>query len=838
MSRPGESEIDASAPTAVTMPTVDLHVRPPAVPAALAETMVPPAASPTDATAPGGDLPSADLPGLDAVDPATYALGVEIARGGMGRVLAARDRRLRRDVAIKVLRDRGGASARFEREALITARLQHPSIVRVYDAGRLRGDPFYAMERVRGRSLERLIAATANAGDRVALLPHVIAVADALAYAHSEGVIHRDLKPANVMIGSFGETVVIDWGLAKDLRAAEGEPSLAPADPDGAADTAAASGSGGDSGSLTIAGSVMGTPAYMAPEQARGEAADERSDVYAIGALLYAVLAGAAPISETASVRTGETGIEAGRRITPLRGRVPDAPEELVSIVERAMAHAPADRHATAAELADDLRRFAAGKLVASHVYSTGELIGRWLRRHKAAVAVAAAAVVVVAVLSVIAVRGILRERDRADAARAAAQDAQRRAEDSADNLVVHQAQRALATDPSLALAWLQRLTERGLGRDAVRALAIDAAARGVGFELAGAGDDLEAIVVSADGTVAFTGADNGAVWRWDLAARTGRALGQHTGPVEALALSPDGAWLASGGTDGNIHLFALATAADRVLVGHTGTVRSIAFAPDGAAFASTGEDGTLRLWPVTGAGTPRVLVTDAHELRPLAWTADGATLWTGTGDGRALAVPVAPGAPGATGATGAVRSLALHPAELRSIALSPDGAWLATGGEDGVVQLVDTTSLRARVLGSHADVVRDLLWTPTSTAVISAGGDAIVRVYLLAGGSTDLLGNTAGVKDLAISTSGTLVAAAGIDGIARLWPITGGPPRTFFGHRGSVKALALTPDDAFLLTTSDDNTARLWPLAAPPPPGPSLLPWLSSLTNLSVSPP
>jgi WD40 repeat protein len=834
MSRPGESEIDASAPTAVTVPTVDLHVRPPAVHAALAETVVPPAASPTDATAPGGDLPSADLPGLGAVDPATYALGVEIARGGMGRVLAARDRRLRRDVAIKVLRDRGGAAARFEREALITARLQHPSIVRVYDAGRLRGDPFYAMERVRGRSLERLIAATATPGDRVALLPHVIAVADALAYAHSEGVIHRDLKPANVMIGSFGETVVIDWGLAKDLRAAEAEPAPAPAPADpgdpsaGAPVAASGSGDGGASGSLTIAGSVMGTPAYMAPEQARGEPADERSDVYAIGALLYAVLAGAAPISETAST---ETGIEAGRRITPLRGRVPGAPEELVSIVERAMAHAPADRHATAAELADDLRRFAAGKLVASHVYSTGELIGRWLRRHKAAVAVAAAAVVVVAVLSVIAVRGILRERDRADAARAVAQDAQRRAEDSADNLIVHQAQRALAADPSLALAWLQRLTERGLGRDAVRALAIDAAARGVGFELAGAGDDLEAIAVSADGAVAFTGADNGAVWRWDLAAHTGRALGQHTGPVEALALSPDGAWLASGGTDGNIHLFALAAATERVLVGHTGTVRGLAFAPDGARFASTGEDGTLRLWAVSpGAdGAPRVLVTDAHELRPLAWAADGATLWTGTGDGRALAVSVA---------TGAVRGLALHPAELRSIALSPDGAWLATGGEDGVVQLVDTASLRARVLGRHADVVRDLVWTPSSAAVVSAGGDAIVRVYLLAGGTVDLLGNTTGVKDLAISASGTLVASAGIDGIARLWPVTGGAPRTFVGHRGSVKALALTPDDALLLTTSDDNTARLWPLTPPPPPGPALLPWLSSLTNLSVSPP
>src|SRR5512139_658913 len=166
-----------------------------------------------------------DLPELPAVDGALYAIGPEIGRGGMGRVIAARDRRLRRDVVIKVLHA-GAAAARFQREALITARLQHPSIVRVYDAGWLAGEqPFYAMERVRGTSLDRVVAGADDARARLALLPHVIAVAEAIAYAHSEGVIHRDLKPQNVLVGSFGETVVIDWGLAKDRHAADGEPS-------------------------------------------------------------------------------------------------------------------------------------------------------------------------------------------------------------------------------------------------------------------------------------------------------------------------------------------------------------------------------------------------------------------------------------------------------------------------------------------------------------------------------------------------------------------------------------------------------------------------------------
>ncbi|HUS28060.1 MAG TPA: protein kinase, partial [Kofleriaceae bacterium] len=176
------------------------------------------------ATLPGG-YTVADLPSLPRVDDQTYAIGVEIARGGMGKILSARDRRLRRDVVIKVMkRDGGMIDPRFEREALITARLQHPSIVRVYDAGVLGdGRAFYAMERVRGRSLEAIIAESKTLAERMALLPHAIAVCDAIAYAHSESVLHRDLKPSNVLIGPFGETVVIDWGLAKEIRDEDGQ---------------------------------------------------------------------------------------------------------------------------------------------------------------------------------------------------------------------------------------------------------------------------------------------------------------------------------------------------------------------------------------------------------------------------------------------------------------------------------------------------------------------------------------------------------------------------------------------------------------------------------------
>src|SRR5580765_4061088 len=186
------------------------------------------------------------------VDAAWYDVQDELARGGQGCVSRAHDRRLDRQVAIKELR--GGRDARwamrFEREALITARLQHPSIVPIYEAGRWPdGRLFYAMKLVTGESLGRVVAGCRSLAERLALLPHVVDVAGALAYAHDQRIIHRDLKPGNVILGSFGETIVIDWGLGKDLSG-----SIANED-----DTT--------SGALTTIGMAVGTPAFMAPEQ-------------------------------------------------------------------------------------------------------------------------------------------------------------------------------------------------------------------------------------------------------------------------------------------------------------------------------------------------------------------------------------------------------------------------------------------------------------------------------------------------------------------------------------------------------------------------------------------
>jgi serine/threonine protein kinase len=307
-----------------------------------------------------------------AVDPARYALAGEHARGGLGRILQAHDVLLDRPVAVKELLKVGDeAEARFIREALITARLQHPAIVPVHDLGRSpEGKPFYTMKMVCGRSLAELIQQTRTLAERLALLPNIIAVADAMAYAHGRRVIHRDLKPSNILIGPFGETVVVDWGLAADLDEAKRRSRCV-----STAYEIAASG-------LTVAGTVLGTPEYMPAEQAEGRSVDERADVYAIGAILYHLLAGAPPYEGNSSKEVLAKLVR--REPIPVEKREPATPRELATIVRTAMARTPSDRYATAKELAADLERFRTGQRVLAHSYSPASLIWKsirtWLR--------------------------------------------------------------------------------------------------------------------------------------------------------------------------------------------------------------------------------------------------------------------------------------------------------------------------------------------------------------------------------------------------------------------------------------------------------------------------
>ena len=338
-----------------------------------------------------------------AVHGRSYALGAELARGGMGRVLRAKDEHLGRPVAIK-LSTVGSAvnDTRFQREIELTARLQHPNIIPIYDAGELDGAPFYAMRPVAGQRLDERIATATTREQRLLLLPHVLAVVDAVAYAHRQGVIHRDLKPQNVLVGEFGETVVIDWGLGKQIGEPEDPRASVPnLDP-----------------TKTALGSIVGTPGYMAPEQARGEDTDRRTDVYALGCILFQTLTGEPPrkgSSEAAIVLAAE-----GEPIDVAR-RAPDLPGDLRAIIAKAAQPDPAKRYADAGELGADLRRYQAGLLVDAYRYRWYQRVGRGLRRHRTAVAVIASVVVSGALIGGVAIEKVIGERDRANTERAAA---------------------------------------------------------------------------------------------------------------------------------------------------------------------------------------------------------------------------------------------------------------------------------------------------------------------------------------------------------------------------------------------------------------------------------
>ena len=326
----------------------------------------------------------------------------EMARGGMGAVLSVFDRNLRRDMAMKVMLQQSGAQsegssramARFLDEAQITGQLEHPGIVPVHELGvDAEGRVYFTMKLVQGEELGSLYKrawAEEDGWSVTRVLGLFLRVCEAMAYAHSRGVIHRDLKPANVMVGAFGEVYVMDWGLArihgeedaveKDL-APDKDAELVQSDREDLREQSP------DSSFMTMQGDIMGTPAYMAPEQARGAIAemDERSDVYAIGAMLYELLAGRRPYStltENPNLIALLNMIREGSP-SPIHEFFPEVPPELEAICEKAMSHDKAGRYGDVGELADDLRNYLEGRVVAA--YETGALaeLKKWVRRNR-----------------------------------------------------------------------------------------------------------------------------------------------------------------------------------------------------------------------------------------------------------------------------------------------------------------------------------------------------------------------------------------------------------------------------------------------------------------------
>jgi len=347
-----------------------------------------------------------------------YIIAQEIARGGMGAILRAADCDIRREVAIKYLLDQTDTrkKLRFVEEAQITGQLEHPNIVPIHELGiDARKRLFFSMKMVRGRSLAQVLdelrkdpKAAEKEHSLARLLNVFVSICNAVAYAHSRGVIHRDLKPGNIMLGDFGEVYVMDWGLARVLNVAVPIGTLAPL-------TAIQAGSGRISkvetsrepeADLTQEGAILGTPSYMPPEQAAGhiDAIDQRSDLYSLGAILYEMLTLLPPVNKEGGylevmmrVVAGEIAPPAQR--TPQRAREGKIPRELSAVAMKALARQPQDRYQSVEALRHDVERFQEGRAVSAKRYSLRELTWKLVKRNRAISAVSAIAIVLLAAL-------------------------------------------------------------------------------------------------------------------------------------------------------------------------------------------------------------------------------------------------------------------------------------------------------------------------------------------------------------------------------------------------------------------------------------------------------
>jgi hypothetical protein len=531
---------------------------------------------------PGAGAPARAVPGYEVVE--------ELGRGGMGVVYKARHLRLGRVVALKMLL--GGYIAdreqrqRFRAEAEAVARLQHPNIVQLFEAGEYDAGgeprPYFTLEFVEGGSL-------ADRMDGRPLPPRqaagwLEALAGAVHYAHTQGVIHRDLKPSNVLLTADGRPKVCDFGVAKLLS---------------------------DSGEKTLSGMILGTAEYMAPEQAEAKAAPgPAADVYALGVILYEMLAGRPPFKGATALDT-LSQLRAQEPVPPRRLQ-PRLPRDLETICLKCLAKEPGRRYATAAALADDLRRFLGGEPIVARPVGGAAHVVRWCRRRPALAAMAAA----LPLVALLGFGGVLWQLRRAEAAR---QDALRAGEDL--RLERDEAERqAYRADVAAAASAL------GLHNAASARRHLDAAPeKHRGWEWRHFSSQLDAAQVVVRG---------------------------HDGPVTAVAFGPDGSRLATASDDGSVRLWDAATGGevaacpgryaspDRLIFGGgrlifcagDGNARSwdvrtgelLTLRGDGTAIIFLGHDEARGL-VVAGTAGKAIYVWDSHTGKAVATLSDPA---------------------------------------------------------------------------------------------------------------------------------------------------------------------------------------------------------------------
>ncbi len=664
-----------------------------------------------------------------AVDPEEaagdrYQVLEEIGRGGQSSILRVFDRELLREVALKQFLSRGDPSAssgpspadRCLREVRVTGTLSHPAVLPIHDMGvRRSGAPFYTMPIVDGPTLAEVVSRASSVAERLRLLPHVVQVCQAIGYAHEHGFVHRDLKPENIMVGSFGETLLLDWGLARvpDL------PDRAGSLPDD-----------WDQG-VTLDGSVVGTPGYMSPEQAEGGTVGPASDIWSLGAVLFFVLSGRAPFKGP-SVEEILDLVRAGSA-PPVRAPDGEVPPELGAIVRRAMSQALEERYPSATALADDIIAFQSGGRVSSYRYDTRERVSRFVRRYRGlllVVAVVVAALSGIAVVSTFAYRTTREALGQAEAARngAEVEAARHHTETVAANYKLAEAHVGAAE------------RERDSGRTLeARRLAASALYHNPSYS----GSPLHEVDLDEQQDV---GPQLVARARGQLALA---ALDHFVGPVEVPQPTPLGATLHSTAIGGE--LLAIGGASHRALLlrptdgatiatlEHDANVRDIAISASGTYALSQDEEGTVRSWEIDHGE----LVSERRG---------------GTKDGVLLAVADT----GALAFVNTRRSIqVVREAEAWTIdverpsalIISGDGRTLFVGTAGGEVQVFDLSRRREVVrTRALARPINRLLYPEGTSEVIAVAAGEIARVGIEAG--EVILRQQAGATVLAVALS------------------------------------------------------------------------------------